>query len=328
MNDVLCSVQNLKKYYPIKSGYFKSNYRFVKAADNVSFNIHTGEILGLVGESGSGKTTVGKTMLNLTPPTGGKVIFRGKCLFDVDANKSIRNTELEVVRKNMQMIFQDPYASLDPKMNIERTITEGMIKYKTCPRNEIHQEAEKLIEMCGLDKASLRKYPNQFSGGQRQRVGIARALSLNPKLIICDEPTAALDVSIQSQILNLMLELKEKLEMSYLFISHNLSVVEYFCDRVCVMYLGNIVESAPTKEIFSNAIHPYTKALLFSAPSINNRNKVNRTLLTGEIPSLVNPPSGCKFHTRCPYADERCKTEIPEEREVSTGHFVSCHKTM
>ena len=326
MGEALCTVESLKKYYPVKNGFRKKNWGSVRAVDGVSFEIDRGEILGLVGESGSGKTTVGKTMLNLAPPTGGRLTFDGKLLFDIGAKRDIQRGEMDVVRRNMQMIFQDPYASLDPKMTIEKTITEGMVKYKTCPKNQLHEEAARLIEMCGLDGGSLRKYPNQFSGGQRQRVGIARALSLKPRLIICDEPTAALDVSIQSQILNLMLELKEKLGMSYLFISHNLSVVEHFCDRVCVMYLGTIVESAATAELFSSALHPYTRALLFSAPSINRRNKENRTLLSGEIPSPVNPPPGCKFHTRCPYAAERCRTEVPLQREVAPRHYVACHQ--
>jgi len=291
----------------------------------VSFVIKRGEILGLVGESGSGKTTVGKTVLNLLNPTGGSAVFEGQTLFDVENGKQITRHDMNLLRRNMQMVFQDPYSCLDPRMNVEKIITEGIAKFNICSKSEMHRRAEELICECGLDVDSLKKFPHQFSGGQRQRIGIARAISMGPKFIVCDEPTAALDVSIQSQILNLMLSLKERHGMSYLFISHNLGIVEHFCTRVCVMYLGSIVESAPSSVLFGNCVHPYTKALLDSTPSVREGRSKQRMLLTGEIPSPANPPSGCKFHPRCPHADDRCRCEVPVLRDLGGDHQVACH---
>ncbi len=324
MQDILLEVENLKKYFPVKQDKYFQPKKYVKAVDDVSFNIRRGEIVGLVGESGSGKTTVGKTMLNLIDPTGGSVRFEDRLLFDVEAGKQMQRHELELLRQNMQMVFQDPYASLDPRMNVEKIITEGILKFKTCPRNAVHQKAVELVEECGLDASCLLKYPHQFSGGQRQRIGIARAISMEPKLIICDEPTAALDVSIQSQVLNLMLELRKKHDMSYLFISHNLGIVQHFCNRVCVMYLGSIVEIAEAGQLFSNCAHPYTAALLEATPSVKEP-KSNRILLSGEIPSPSAPPSGCKFHPRCSRATERCARESPVLRDIGNGHLTACH---
>ncbi len=325
MAEPLLEVKNLKKYFPVKQTKLRQEKSAVKAVDDVSFHIDRGEILGLVGESGSGKTTVGKTILNLISPTGGSVRFEGQTLFDVEQGHQISKRDMTLLRQNMQMVFQDPYASLDPRMNVEKIITEGIVKFKTCPRKDLHARAEELICECGLDAASLKKFPHQFSGGQRQRIGIARAISLEPKLLVCDEPTAALDVSIQSQILNLMLGLKERHGMSYLFISHNLGIVEHFCTRVCVMYLGSIVEIAPSATLFRACAHPYTKALLESTPSVKEGRGKERTLLTGEIPSPANPPSGCKFHPRCPRATERCRREVPRLRDLGGGHQVACH---
>ena len=324
MQDTLLQVRNLKKYFPVKKeGYFQPQ-KYVKAVDDVSFDIHRGEIVGLVGESGSGKTTVGKTILNLIEATGGSVRFEDRVLFDVEAGKQMKRDELELLRQSMQMVFQDPYASLDPRMNVERIITEGIVKFRTCPKADIHKKAVELMAECGLDAACLQKYPHQFSGGQRQRIGIARAISLEPKLIICDEPTAALDVSIQSQVLNLMLELREKHSMSYLFISHNLGIVQHFCNRVCVMYLGSIVEIADASQLFTNCAHPYTAALLEATPSVKEPKTQGRILLTGEIPSPASPPTGCKFHPRCSKAMDLCARETPALKDIGGGHLTAC----
>lgn len=324
MSGPILEVKHLKKYFPQRRTAFSGKQSFVRAVDDVSFQLRQGEILGLVGESGSGKTTVGKTILNLLSPTGGAVLFQGQVLFDVEAGRQISKKDMSLLRRNMQMVFQDPYASLDPRMNVERIVTEGMAKFRTCPRERLHARAEELVQECGLEGDSLKKFPHQFSGGQRQRIGIARALSLEPKLIIADEPTAALDVSIQSQILNLMLSLKERHGMSYLFISHNLSIVEHFCTHTCVMYLGSIVEQAPTEALFRSPAHPYTAALLEATPSVKGR-KEARTLLSGEIPSPANPPSGCKFHPRCPYAADICREKAPPVTDLGGGHLVACH---
>ena len=325
MQDTLLQVRNLKKYFPVKKeGYFQPQ-KYVKAVDDVSFDIHRGEIVGLVGESGSGKTTVGKTILNLIEATGGSVRFEDRVLFDVEAGKQMKRDELELLRQSMQMVFQDPYASLDPRMNVERIITEGIVKFRTCPKADIQKKAVELMAECGLDAACLQKYPHQFSGGQRQRIGIARAISLEPKLIICDEPTAALDVSIQSQVLNLMLELREKHSMSYLFISHNLGIVQHFCNRVCVMYLGSIVEIADASQLFTNCAHPYTAALLEATPSVKEPKTQGRILLTGEIPSPASPPTGCKFHPRCSKAMDLCARETPALKDIGGGHLTACH---
>lgn len=323
-NDLLLQVEHLKKYFPMRQKKIGEK-KVVKAVDDVSFDIMRGDIVGLVGESGSGKTTVGKTILNLLNPDGGRVVFDGTLLFDVEQGHKLGGGEFNKLRQNMQMVFQDPYASLDPRMNVENIIMEGIARFNLVPRDKMHERAITLIEECGLDGASLKKFPHQFSGGQRQRIGIARALSMEPKLIICDEPTAALDVSVQSQILNLMLSLQEKRDMSYLFITHNLSIVRHFCNKVCVMYLGKIVEIAPSEKLFGASAHPYTKALLSATPSIKTVGEKERKLLTGEIPSPSNPPSGCKFHPRCEFATERCKIEEPRLRPLGEGHLVGCH---
>ena len=289
MDECLLEVRNLKKYFPVKQTRLRQKKSFVRAVDGVSFTLQRGEILGLVGESGSGKTTVGKTILNLLAPTGGAVTFEGQTLFDVEGGRQIGKRDMGLIRRNMQMVFQDPYASLDPRMNVEKIITEGIVKFKTCPRSELHGRAEELIQECGLEADSLKKFPHQFSGGQRQRIGIARG-------------------------------------MSYLFISHNLGIVEHFCTRVCVMYLGSIVEVAPSAVLFRESAHPYTRALLESTPSVREGRSRERTLLSGEIPSPANPPSGCKFHPRCPYADGRCRIEMPGLHDLGGGHLAACHR--
>lgn len=325
MAEELLRVRDLKKYFPVKEKSLRREKRFVRAVDGVSFEMQKGEIMGLVGESGSGKTTVGKTILNLIEPTGGSAVFNGTTIFDVEKGQRIAQKDLLMLRQNMQMIFQDPYASLDPRMTVERIIMEGVMKFRHPGKEEAHEIATQLVEECGLESSALRKYPHQFSGGQRQRIGIARALSMSPQLIICDEPTAALDVSVQSQILNLMLQLQKDHGMSYLFITHNLGIVEHFCSSVCVMYLGSIVESGPAKEVFANRVHPYTAALFEATPSVKNPKTSGRKLLTGEIPSPANPPAGCKFHPRCEFAREICGQEVPGLQEVSPGHKVACH---
>ncbi len=323
--DILLEVRDLKKYFPLKSGLFSNNKSYTKSVDGVSFKIHKTKILGLVGESGCGKSTVGKTILNLIEPTGGSVKFNDETIFNVEKNTFILKKRMNEIRKDMQLIFQDPYSSLNPRKNIESIVSEGMVKYKMGSKVEIKERCESLLNLCGMDKTCLNRYPHEFSGGQRQRIGIARALSLSPQFIVCDEPTAALDVSIQSQILNLMLDLKEELSLTYLFISHNLSVVRYFCDEICVMYLGVIVERGPSGEVYNNPLHPYTKVLISSMTISHPLQENNRILLKGSIPNEGKVPSGCKFNTRCKYATDRCKKEIPELVEVSPNHLVACH---
>ncbi|WP_024613976.1 ABC transporter ATP-binding protein [Clostridium sp. Ade.TY] len=323
--DNLIEVKNLKKYFLVRNKFFSRSKLYNKAIDDISFSIKKGKILGLVGESGCGKSTTGKAILNLIEPTGGSVKFNNKVIFDVDKNIKLSKKELSSIRKDMQIIFQDPYGSLDPKMTIKNIVSEGIKKHKIIPPSEIENRCIELLSLCGMDKSCLNKYPHEFSGGQRQRICIARALSLNPQFIVCDEPTAALDVSIQSQILNLMLDLKENFSLTYLFISHNLSVVMNFCDDISVMYLGIIVESAPTNELRANPLHPYTKVLISSMPISHPLEKKHRILLKGSIPNGTNIPNGCRFHTRCPYCMEICKVKSPKYKEISPNHSVACH---
>lgn len=322
--DILLEVKDLKKYFLVKNRLFY-NKSYTKSVDEVSFKIHRTKIMGLVGESGCGKSTVGKTILNLIEPTGGSVKFNDETIFNVENNINIPNKRMSEIRKDMQLIFQDPYSSLNPRKNIESIVSEGMLKHKMGSKAEIKERCESLLNLCGMDKTSLNRYPHEFSGGQRQRIGIARALSLSPQFIVCDEPTAALDVSIQSQILNLMLDLKEDLSLTYLFISHNLSVVRYFCDEICVMYLGVIVEKGSSEELYNHPLHPYTKILISSMPISHPLEENKRVLLTGGILGAGKIPLGCKFNTRCKYATDRCKEEIPELLEVSSNHLVACH---
>ena len=317
--DVLLKVENLKKYFPIKGGVMQRTVGYVKAVDGVSFEIKRGETVGLVGESGCGKSTTGRTILNLLEKTEGKIYFEGK---DLD---ELSKSQLRKMRPKMQLIFQDPYSSLNPRMTVGKIIGEALLNHKMVSKNDLREKVLETMKICGLAPYQIDRYPHEFSGGQRQRIGIARALILNPDFIVADEPVSALDVSIQAQIINLLQDLKKEKNFSYLFISHDLSVVEHICDKVGVMYLGSLVELASSDEIFKNPLHPYTKALMSAIPIPDPTVKRERIILTGDIPSPANPPKGCKFHTRCPYVTDKCKEENPEYREVSEGHFVACH---
>lgn len=319
MRDALVEVKDLKKYFNVKSSSFSGKNGLVHAVDNVSFNIYDKETLGLVGESGCGKSTLGKLLINLLNPTDGEVYFKSKNIFGLE------NKEMKDLRKEMQIIFQDPYASLNPRMRIADIIGEPLITHCLLDKKEKEDRIKELINLVGLRNDYMRRFPHQMSGGQRQRVGIARALALNPKFIVCDEAVSALDVSIQSQILNLLKELQGKLNLTYLFISHDLSVVKYVSDRVCVMFLGKIVELGTTDEIFEKPMHPYTKFLISALPLPDpHMRDRERFILEGDIPSPINPPSGCRFHTRCPYCKDICKEKEPDLLDVE-GHRVVCH---
>lgn len=323
MSKALIEVNNLKKYFPIKKGVFKGTVGHVKAVDNVSFKINEGKVLGVVGESGCGKSTLGRTMLKLLDPTEGEVLFEGKNVYDL--NKK----ELNHMRTKMQIIFQDPYSSLNPRLPVSEIVGEAMMQHGIVKnKREMHEKVIEIIGKCGLFPEQATRYPHQFSGGQRQRICIARALALNPKFIVCDEAVSALDVSIQSQIINLLKDAQEDFGLTYMFISHDLSVVKFISDDIAVMYLGQIVETGSKKQIFDNPLHPYTEALLSAVPSFDPaaRNNKKRIILQGDIPSPANPPSGCRFHTRCIYAQDVCKTDVPEYREIEPGHFTMCHK--
>jgi oligopeptide/dipeptide ABC transporter ATP-binding protein len=318
-NPELLEVKNLVKYFPIKGGLLQRTVAHVKAVDDVSFSVKQGETLGLVGESGCGKTTIGRTVLRLTPATSGSVTFQGKDVFKASA------PEMKAMRKDMQIIFQDPYSSLDPRMPVGESIGEGLLVHgmrDTKKRNEVVIE---MLRKVGLEDYHARRYPHEFSGGQRQRIGIARALALRPKFIVCDEPVSALDVSIQSQVLNILKDLQSEFGLTYLFIAHNLSVVEHISDRVGVMYLGKMVELTDRESLFREPLHPYTKALMSAIPIPDPTVKRERMILQGEIPSPVNPPKGCRFHPRCPYAIDKCKVEEPQFKELRPGHFAACH---
>ncbi|SHF01892.1 peptide ABC transporter ATPase [Clostridium fallax] len=324
--DYILEVNNLKKYFSMNTSFFNRNKKYLKAIDDVSFKIERGKIMALVGESGCGKSTTGKVILNLIKGTGGEVIFDKKVLFNIEKKEKVSKKEITSIRKNMQIIFQDPYGSLDPRKNINYIVSEGLIKHKLVNNKmQCEKVVKEYLNYCGINDDVLDRYPHEFSGGQRQRIGIARALVLKPKFIVCDEPTAALDVSVQSQILNLMLHLKDKFKLTYLFISHNLNVVKNFSDYIGVMYLGIIVEKGKTKDIFENPLHPYTKALISSIPKSHPLEKRERILLKGEIPTGSSIPEGCRFHTRCPYAKDICKNEAPIFKEVNREHFVCCH---
>jgi len=319
-NGYLVEVKNLKKYFPIRKGVLSRVINYVKAVDGVSFSIKKGEILGLVGESGCGKTTVGKCILRLIEPTEGEVIFEGKDI------SGLSNEELRKMRKNMQIIFQDPYGSLNPRMTV-RDIVGRSLSIHNLAQGERQREERvaELLEIVGLKKEHMGRYPHEFSGGQRQRIGIARALALNPEFVVCDEPVSALDVSIQAQIINLLKELQEKFNLTYLFISHDLSVVRYVSDRIAVMYLGKIVELANWDEIYSSPLHPYTEALLSAIPIPDPQVKKECKILEGDVPSPINPPSGCRFHPRCPHTRLECSQFEPEFKDVGGGHYVACH---
>ena len=320
--EVLVSVKDLKKHFPIYEGVIRRQVGAVKAVDGVSFDIYKGETLGLVGESGCGKSTTGRTLLRLYDATDGDVTFRGESI----ADKS--ESELRQLRPNMQMIFQDPHACLNPRMTVGSIIDEPLREHTNDSYDERLKRVRDLLELVGLNSSHTNRYPHEFSGGQRQRIGIARAIALKPEFIMCDEPIAALDVSIQAQVVNLLEELQEELDLTYLFISHDLSMVRHIADRVAVMYLGKVVELAEKDDLYDNPLHPYTQALLSAVPVPDPIQEMEREriILKGDVPSPANPPSGCRFHTRCPIAnDKECKTIDPEWREVRPGHWAACH---
>jgi oligopeptide transport system ATP-binding protein len=317
--DVLLEVRNLTKYYPVTRGFiFQRQVGAVKAVDGVSFVIRRGETLGLVGESGCGKTTLGRVILRLQEPTAGEAIFEGRDVF------KLSKEEMRRLRRDMQIIFQDPYSSLNPRMTVGDIIGEPLEIHRLARGREKVRRVQELLEVVGLSPYHANRYPHEFSGGQRQRIGIARALAVHPKLIIADEPVSALDVSIQAQILNLLQELQREFGLTYLFIAHDLSVVKHISDRIAVMYLGKIVELADADELFSNPQHPYTEALLSAVPIPNPELRRERIILPGDVPSPVNPPSGCRFHTRCLYAQPSCRVEEPAFEDIGNGHFVAC----
>lgn len=317
-NDYLVEVRNLKKYFPVGARVFRTGSEAVRAIDDVSFSIRRGETFGLVGESGCGKTTTGRSILRLIEPTSGEVRFEGHDLLSLGVD------ELRRLRRDMQIIFQDPYSSLNPRMRVGQIIEEPLIIHKIGNREERKSRVQELLRLVGLEPEHAGRYPHEFSGGQRQRIGIARALALNPKFIVCDEPVSALDVSVQAQIVNLLQDLQAQLGLTYLFVSHGLSVVEHISTRVGIMYLGKLVEVGSSREIFHNPLHPYTRALLSAIPIPDPTRRTERLPLTGDIATAIEPPSGCRFRTRCPLAEPRCAEFEPQLVEVSPDHFVAC----
>ncbi len=319
MPETLLEVKDLQKHFPIKSGVLQKQTGAVKAVDGVSFSLHKGETLGIVGESGCGKSTTGRMVMRLLEPTGGKIIFEDRDLM------TLSNSEMRKMRKDIQMVFQDPFASLNPRHTVEQIIEEPLIVHGLGNRQERKKRVRELLEIVGLNSYHAKRYPHQFSGGQRQRIGIARALAVKPKLIIADEPVSALDVSIQSQVLNLLEDLQKEFGLTYLFIAHDLGVVRHISDRVGVMYLGRIVELTDSDRLYESPKHPYTEALLSSVPIPDPEYSQERIILSGDVPSPSNPPSGCPFHTRCPKAMDICKQVVPTLQEVEQGHFTACH---
>jgi oligopeptide transport system ATP-binding protein len=315
----LLTVKHLKKHFPIKGGVFSKTIGYVYAVDDINFTLEKGETLGLVGESGCGKSTTGRTILRLIEPTDGVIYFEGQDITNLDKGA------MRALRREMQIIFQDPYASLNPRMTVGSIIGEPLEIHKIAKGSEKEERVASLLQKVGLRAEDMRKYPHEFSGGQRQRIGIARALALNPKLIICDEPVSALDVSIQAQVINLLEDLQAEFGLSYLFIAHNLNVVEHISNRVAVMYLGQIVELASDQELYKNPQHPYTEALLSAVPIPDPTVKKKRIILEGDVPSPINPPTGCHFHTRCMYKEKICEEVEPEFKDIGGGHWVACH---
>lgn len=321
----LMEIKNLKKYFPLQTGFFGTGaVETVKAVDDVSFYVESGETLGLVGESGSGKTTIGRSILRAIEPTSGSVHFQRQEGEVIDVI-GLKKTEMKAMRKHMQMIFQDPYSSLNPRMTVRDIIAEPLVVNKLLKGSDIDERVREVALRCRLNVEHLRRFPHAFSGGQRQRIGIARALVMHPRFIVCDEAVSALDVSVQAEILNLLGDLQEEFQLTYLFIAHDLSAVEYISDRVAVLYLGRIVEMAPSKELFFSPLHPYTSALMSSIPAPEPDTPMQPIILQGEIPSPVNPPSGCHFHPRCQYVQAVCKTTKPELKEYKSAHYSACH---
>jgi oligopeptide/dipeptide ABC transporter ATP-binding protein len=319
MEETIVNATNLKKYFPMKEGIFSSTKDYIKAVDNVNIEIRKGETFGLVGESGCGKTTLGRVLIHLIPPTAGTLVFMGSDL------TAINKSELRRLRPHMQMVFQDPSSSLNPRMTVKNIIGEPLKINKRFKGEALNTKVLELLNTVGLDVQHMYRYPHEFSGGQKQRIGVARALALNPDFIVLDEPTSSLDVSVQAQILNLFKDLQEQFQLTYLFITHDLSVIKYISDRVAVMYAGKIVEYAPTKDLFWEQLHPYTKALLAAIPTTDPRTKKKHIHLKGEVPSLISPPSGCRFHPRCPQAMPKCSEAEPELKEFHKDHFVACY---
>ena len=321
---VLLEVRNLKKHYPLRHGFLGRGGGTVKAVDGINLHILQGETLGLVGESGSGKTTAGRTILRAFNPTEGEIIFHLQEGGATDLAK-LDATRLRAFRRHAQMIFQDPYSSLNPRMTVRDIIAEPLVAGGVAEGDEVDERVRETARRCQLSLEHLRRYPHAFSGGQRQRIGIARALVVQPQFVVCDEPVSALDVSIQAQILNLLMDMQKEFGLTYLFVAHDLSVVEHVSDRVAVMYLGRLVEVAPTSALFYQPLHPYTEALMSAIPALDPDEVMKPVILEGEIPSPANPPTGCHFHPRCPYAQAVCKTDIPQWKEYRPGHFAACH---
>lgn len=319
MDRPLLKITDLKKYFPVKGGLFGRPVGWVRAVDGVSFEIFRGEAFGLVGESGSGKTTLGQTVLRMHGRTSGQVMFDG---LDIH---SLPPKEFHKTHTRMQYIFQDPYSSLNPRIRIGDAIAEPLLAHRLATRADVGEQVENILAQCGMAARFMDRYPHEFSGGQRQRIVIARAIALNPEFIVADEPVSSLDVSIQAQIINLFSDLQEERKLTYLFISHDLGIVEHLCSRIAIMYLGSVVELATRSELFLNPIHPYTKALLSAVPIPDPERKRSRIVLNGDVPSPENPPSGCRFHTRCPYAKDICREKVPEFRKVKDHHQVACH---